>query len=371
MLVYTNINNEYIRLIIEGYVIPTAGKFRSKIGPLDARTNTLDLGKIIQGAIENESISIFNSTEDTLFIEVLNEHKHIKLTVEPQILEPEQSGEITIQFSTSFSELGKSITIINFEFNKKENKYNGQLSILANVVEDFSLLTDWQSANPPVISTTFQEIDLGRIKPNELTTKEIEIENRGKRDLFIHNIKTSNSMYSITPAKLIIGSGKKGVFQISIMPTAERNNVASKLTIISNDPDLSVISFTIIGKVDLPEGNSSQNMTANIRVEKAANIIKSFKGNDELVILDVRTEEEYDNGCLEDAINIDFDNHDFQKMLKLIDRQKTYLVYSLLGTRSKKAVDLMNGMGFSNIYHMHEGIEGWKALQLELVDPNK
>jgi rhodanese-related sulfurtransferase len=371
MLVNTSINDEVIRLIIEGYVIPTPGKFRSKIGPLDARVNVLEFGDIFPNTIENESISISNSTEDTIYIKQINEFEHIKLKIEPHILEPEQSGEIAIQLSILDSKLGKLISVCNFEIIKKGKKINGYLSISANIVEDFSLLTDWELANPPIMYTDFQKIELGKIELNKLMTKEIEIENRGKRDLLVHNITTTNSSYSINPAKLTIISGKKGVFQINIKPTTDRNNIASKLTIISNDPDKSVINFSITGEVVLTEGNDIMDLISEISVEKAESIIQNFKGQDEFVILDIRTKDEYNNGCIEDAVNFDYYNPDFNMMLELMNKHKTYLVYCRSGVRSKDAVDIMSEMGFKKIYHMHEGLEGWTAQRLKLTDPNK
>ena len=371
MLVYTNINDEVIRLIIEGYVVPTPDKYRSKIGLLDARTNVLEYGDIFLDTKENESISIFNSTKDTIHIRQINELENIELKIAPAVLEPGQSGKIVIRLSTINSKPGKLISVCDFETTKKKKIIKGYLSIIAHIVEDFSLLTDSELANPPVIHTNFQKIDLGKIELNKLLSKEIEIENRGKRDLLIRNITTTNSMYSINPAKLTIGSGKKGIFQIDIKPTTDRNNIASKLTIISNDPNRSVINYSITGEVIQTEGNDSMDMISEITVEKAENIIQVFKGQDDFVILDIRTKDEYNNGCIENAINFDYYNPDFKMMLELMDKHKIYLVYCRSGVRSKDAVALMSKMGFKKIYHMHEGIEGWTAQRLKLTDPNK
>ena len=367
----SNFNDKYINLIIKGYVVSTVGKLRSKIGPLSATTNVLDFKEIIQGFSENETIIIFNSSEDTVLIKPLYKHEQIEVEVEPQILEPDQSGEITININTTNCELGELITICDFDITKKKNKYRGQLSILANVIEDFSLLTEWELINSPVIYTASQKIELQKIQPNKLKIKEVEIENRGKRELLIHNIKTSNSMYLITPKKLIIRSGEKGTFQLSIKPTITRNNVISKLTIISNDPNQSILNLKISGKVNQPEENSSENIVSEIDIEEAKILMENFKGQDEFVILDVRTEEEYNSGCLEDAINIDYYNPDFQNILNIIDKQKTYLIYCLSGVRSKSTFELMSKMSFKYIYHMHEGIEGWKAQRLKLTNPQK
>ncbi len=57
-------------------------------------------------------------------------------------------------------------------------------------------------------------------------------------------------MYKIVPETLTIKPTEKESFKISIEPTPKRNNIASKLTIISNDPERSVINFTITGDVE-------------------------------------------------------------------------------------------------------------------------
>jgi len=256
MLVYTNINVEFIRLIITGYVIPTKGKFRSNIGPLESGANSIDFGNLFQDSIGKEIIPIFNSTEDTIHIKPQNTFDHIEITVEPEVIKPGQSGEVFVQFSSTKTNYGKLFNTCEFSINIKDNKHTGKLVIMANVVEDFSILTEWEKANPPEISTGFCNIDLGEIEPNKLTTKILEIENIGKRELLIHNITTTNSMYSIKPLNQKIEPGNKGIFQLSIKPSIKRNNIASKLTIISNDPEKSVQTFTLVGKVILSKDNN-------------------------------------------------------------------------------------------------------------------
>ncbi len=85
----------------------------------------------------------------------------------------------------------------------------------------------------------------------------------------------------------------------------------------------------------------------------------------------MRTLEEYNKGCIENAININFNNSQFKEMLKLMDKQKTYLVYCQSGIRSRDAVDLMKEIGFKKIHHMHEGIAGWGALELKLIESSR
>jgi rhodanese-related sulfurtransferase len=98
-------------------------------------------------------------------------------------------------------------------------------------------------------------------------------------------------------------------------------------------------------------------------------MIENLKENNELIILDVRTKDEYRSGCVEQSLNINFNDPNFHDILRLINKTKMYLVYCQSGIRSKKTVIIMSNLGFKKVYHMYEGIEGWKELQMELVDP--
>ncbi len=306
-----------------------------------------------------------------MYISLVNDLDGVEIEIEPDILYPGKYGGLVVHFNSENREYGKisDEVILNIKFADKQKQ--GEFIINANIKEDFSLLTPEELANVPKIAFKNKTLIIKGLNPEELRTEVIEIENIGTRDLYIRNIQTLDERFSIDPVKFIVKPGKKSSFNINVTPDTGMSKLKSIITIISNDPKQSVISFTIIGKVDLPEGSSSKNMTNNIQVEKATNIVKSFKGNDELVILDIRTAEEYNNGCIEDAVNIDFNNSDFRKIIKFMDKQKTYLVYCQSGIRSKKAVEIMSEIGFKKIYHMYEGVEGWKASRLELTDPNK
>ena len=371
--VNTSIDDKTIKLITKGFVKATPGKLRKKIGPLDADKDQINFGEMFFGARQTKRIKIHNTKEDTMYISLTGEYNGIEIEVEPAILYPANYGELVVHFNSGNRDFGKMTDMIQLNIEFANKKQQGYLVLNTNIIEDFSALTQHEKANPPKIkisvnNKTFMIKDL---TPDELRTEVIEIENMGTRDLYIRNIQSLDDKFSIDPSKFIVKPGKKSSFNINVTPDTGVNKLKSIITIISNDPKQSIISFTIIGKVDLPEGSSNKKIANDIRVEKAANIVKSFKGKDELIILDVRTEEEYNNGCVEDAVNVDFNNSNFRKILKSMDKQKTYLVYCQSGIRSKKAVSFMSEMGFKEIYHMHEGIEGWKALRLKLTDPNK
>ena len=100
---------------------------------------------------------------------------------------------------------------------------------------------------------------------------------------------------------------------------------------------------------------------------EASNLARDNNTNPDFVILDVRTPEEYDEGHIEGAINLDFYEDTFRDMLDELDKSTTYLLYCRSGGRSGQTLDIMNELEFSNIYHLTRGINEWKAEELPLV----
>ena len=105
----------------------------------------------------------------------------------------------------------------------------------------------------------------------------------------------------------------------------------------------------------------------NVTVGKAQGLIKESLGKVDFVILDVRTPEEFADGHIDGAVNLDVQSRDFEKKLRALDRNKSYLVYCRTGNRSRQAVIAMEALGFRSIFHMYEGIVKWKQQDLPLA----
>jgi len=77
-----------------------------------------------------------------------------------------------------------------------------------------------------------------------------------------------------------------------------------------------------------------------------------------VTVLDVRSPEEFESGHVSGAILTNFNGPDFQTQLAALDRSQPYLVYCQSGVRSRRAVELMEQMGFKKIYHLTQGASG-------------
>ncbi len=92
---------------------------------------------------------------------------------------------------------------------------------------------------------------------------------------------------------------------------------------------------------------------------EAYELTQKNRTNPDFVILDVRTEQEYQNGHLENAVLMNFFSTQFKEQLNGLDRNRTYLVYCKMGGRSKIAQKRMEKLGFTTVYNVPGGKDRW------------
>ena len=79
----------------------------------------------------------------------------------------------------------------------------------------------------------------------------------------------------------------------------------------------------------------------------------------DLVVLDVRTPDEYEGGRLPDAQLLDFYRADFADRLAELPKDVPYLLYCRSGNRSGQTRALMEQMGFTDVADVDGGIAAW------------
>ena len=78
------------------------------------------------------------------------------------------------------------------------------------------------------------------------------------------------------------------------------------------------------------------------------------------VILDVRTQDEVDEGKIPNAIHIDIHKgQGFIDEVEALDKTKNYYIYCRSGGRSGQACAVMNQLGFENTYNLIDGFSQW------------
>jgi len=91
----------------------------------------------------------------------------------------------------------------------------------------------------------------------------------------------------------------------------------------------------------------------------------------EIILLDVRTPEEFAEGHLEGAINIDFYAADFKQQLAHLNPNQKYMVYCAVGGRSGKTGQMMEEMGFREVYNVTEGFAALSSKGIPVTEGHK
>jgi phage shock protein E len=112
--------------------------------------------------------------------------------------------------------------------------------------------------------------------------------------------------------------------------------------------------------------STTEGAQATLAPTEAAQVIAA---DADVVVLDIRTPEEYSAGIIEGAINIDFYAADFASQLDTLDKDTHYVVYCRSGNRSGQAMSTFGGLGFAEVTEVDGGIVDWYAAGLPVVAP--
>ena len=102
-----------------------------------------------------------------------------------------------------------------------------------------------------------------------------------------------------------------------------------------------------------------KNLTRGIGVtEIDYNTLQDMIRNDSSVILlDVRSRQEFKEGHLLGALNLPLGELKNKVSLLISNRGQTIIVYCKIGSRSLKAANMLNKMGYTNVYQLKGGLD--------------
>lgn len=79
-----------------------------------------------------------------------------------------------------------------------------------------------------------------------------------------------------------------------------------------------------------------------------------------VVLLDVRTQDEFQTAHIPNSINIDVLSADFEQVaISRLPKEKTIAVYCRSGKRSKKACEILEENGYCHLLELNSGFNGW------------
>jgi len=89
--------------------------------------------------------------------------------------------------------------------------------------------------------------------------------------------------------------------------------------------------------------------------------VESYKENkNNSILIDVRTPGEYNGGTIEDAININYFDNNFEEQLSKLDTTKTAYIFCKSGGRSGQSSKTFLKVGFKNVIDLKGGYSSYK-----------
>ena len=107
-----------------------------------------------------------------------------------------------------------------------------------------------------------------------------------------------------------------------------------------------------------------ESVAKDVTVEEFKKLVDSSKG----LLLDVRTPDEFNEGHIMEAVNINFYDKDFAQQVEKLDKMKPVYVYCRSGGRSGKTKDLLHKKGFTEIYNLEGGFLSWEKAGYKITN---
>jgi rhodanese-related sulfurtransferase len=117
---------------------------------------------------------------------------------------------------------------------------------------------------------------------------------------------------------------------------------------------IGIVALLIMSGSDETFSETMKYAYKKISAEQAKVLIEKNPG---LIILDMRDEEDYEAGHLQNAQQVSYS--ELKKNLSTYDKECIYMVYSSSDRKSEKAANIMANNGFSKIYMLNGGIDEW------------
>ena len=123
------------------------------------------------------------------------------------------------------------------------------------------------------------------------------------------------------------------------------------------------IAFFLLGILSFFNCKTNQSEGIQLITTSEFEEISKIEG---VQLVDVRTPNEFKEGHLPNALNIDFLDKNFEINIQQLDKTRPVALYCQGGTRSAKCASQLIVKGFVKVYDLDHGFSEWKSSGLEI-----
>ena len=239
----SNAKEATTRVYIKGEVIPKhakpVNKYTLPVGELSMMKKTLDLGKVKKGEVKNGELEYANLTQAAHQVDLVITATDAYIAQQATLptIQAGEVGKFVFSLDTKASKVYGPVEIQAYVVvdGKKVMEDSYKLTVKADIVEDFSNLTQEDKQNSPIIET-LAEFEAGKIAAGKHLRYSFPIKNSGANALEVRRVYARANNVLVKSAPKAVKSGKKGAVNVEINTTGmEPGNYSREVTIISND----------------------------------------------------------------------------------------------------------------------------------------
>lgn len=239
-------------LVINGVVIGSGNTLRSRYpvehGAMKLRTTQLPFGTVLKGKAKSAFLEVYNASSEPIVPQWTSLPAHFRLATSGTDTIP--AGEqLVYSLTLTPSQTSLYGILTDSAFIALPGQEPLKIDLTAILEEDFSRLTPSQREKAPVVSVDPLRVDFGEFPAGgEPVTRSFVIENKGKSDLLIHRLYTTDPGVSVKLDKTKVKKGQHATATVTVTPSGLPADILNAhLQLIANDPENPITLIRAVG----------------------------------------------------------------------------------------------------------------------------
>ena len=253
--VYSNATDEQMVLTIHGEVIPKSNEnttYPVVIGSLRSKSKVVQMNNVEKGKSQTRILDIKNTSNSSVRVNIENLPAYMSATVSPETIKPNEEAKLTFSINSKTAAQWGPISDDVYLILNGNKKYSDEykLTVVSNIIEDFSKLTLDQKRKAPILEIPVRSLDLGTLRAGTKRVGKFRVNNKGQNALEIRRIINNNKEMSVRSAKTYISGGRSSSIYLSLnSKNLSEGDYKKSVTVQTNDPENSFIILILSWKV--------------------------------------------------------------------------------------------------------------------------
>lgn len=240
------------RLVIEGVVIGSSNTLRSRYpiehGDMKLRTTQLPFGSVTKGRAKSAFLEVYNASNQPIEPHWSRVPRYIRVSASSgDTIPPGEQAVYALMLTPADTELYGILTDSLYIAQNDADPL--KIDVTAILEEDFTRLTPRQRAEAPVVEVESDRVNFGEFDPAAgVMQQSFKIFNRGRSDMLIRRLYTTDPGVSVVVDKMKIKKGKHATATVTVDPALLPADILNgRLQLIVNDPENPITVVRVVG----------------------------------------------------------------------------------------------------------------------------